>query len=173
MITISKDLLIPEALRKDFRAPFGTLMECSEIASLLRREKHHVVSIGDYVSYSLITHGLNPSLIIWDKKTKRLPADAERVRLLESYSPPIQITNPAGRITKEAWDTVSGLLRERRASLLVNGEEDLLTLPVVLNSDDGTRVVYGMPDEGAILIDVDKKIKARFHKVLLKIENEG
>jgi uncharacterized protein (UPF0218 family) len=56
---------------------------------------------------------------------------------------------------------------------LVDGEEDLLAIPVILNAPLGTRVVYGLPGKGAILIAVDRKIKASFEDILSRFNKNG
>ena len=52
--------------------------------------------------------------------------------------------NPAGVITMEAWNTVKRGMKEREAVIVVDGEEDLLTLPAIVESPDDAFVVYGL-----------------------------
>jgi len=169
MISIEKDIFLPDSLRDELKKPFGKLMECSDIAAQFRGKNISLVTIGDFVSISLIKGGLSPKLIIWDGKNKRLPV--EDLSTLEEYAPITTVNNPAASITKEAWDMVSNSLNKEKASILIEGEEDLLAIPAILNADDGTYIVYGMPPaEGAILIDVDRKIKSVFQDILSKFD---
>ena len=73
MISIEKDIFLPDFLRDELKKPFGKLMECSDIADQFRGTKMSLITIGDSGSRSLIRGGLSPNLIIWDGKTKRLP----------------------------------------------------------------------------------------------------
>lgn len=167
MISIEKDVFLPGFLRGELRKPFGRVMECSEIIELLKGKPGKLVTIGDSVSTALIKGGLEPSLIIWDERIKRHPTSEESETLLSNYAPITRVRNPPGAITKEAWGAVTAALEGDRESILVDGEEDLLTIPVILNADEGTRVVYGFPPEkGAILIDVNRKIKSVFQDIL-------
>jgi uncharacterized protein (UPF0218 family) len=169
MISIEKDIFLPESLRDELKKPFGKLMECSDIAKMFKGKDITLVTIGDFVSKSLIKGGLSPNLIIWDGKNKRLPV--EDLSTLRDYAPITKVSNSAASISKEAWDVVSESLNKEKESILVDGEEDLLAIPVILNSNEGTYVVYGMPpEEGAILIDIDPKIKSVFQDLLSKFD---
>ncbi len=169
MVRIDKDVFLPESLRDELKRPFGELLECAEIPKRVKVDGK-LVAIGDSVASCLIRSGVSPSLIIWDGKTKRLPAGPGDIKVLESYAKAKRVKNPPAMITKAAWDAVVSALSEDKASLLVDGEEDLLAIPVILNAPLGTRVVYGLPDKGAILIAVDRKIKASFEDILSRFK---
>lgn len=165
MISIEQDVYLPASLRGELRKPFGRVMESEELIGLLDKAPGRLITIGDSVSTSLIEGGLSPNLIIWDGKVKRLPS--EKSDILRNFAPITEVKNPPATITKEAWDAVSDSLDKERASILVDGEEDLLAIPAILNSEEGTNVVYGYPpDKGAILIVVDPKIKSVFQDIL-------
>jgi len=168
MRTIERDLKLPDSLRDDLQKPFGRVMEASDIAVLLKSEKRRVISVGDSVSEALIKGDVKPSLIIWDGKTRRAPVSDSK--LLHAYSKPIRVKNPAATITKEAWDAVSRSLAANKASILVDGEEDLLAIPAIVNGADGDAVVYGLPGSGAILIVIDRKIRALFEGILSRFK---
>ena len=52
----------------------------------------------------------------------------------------------------EAWNTVKRGMKEREAVIVVDGEEDLLTLPAIVESPDDAFVVYGQPSEGLVVV---------------------
>ena len=52
----------------------------------------------------------------------------------------------------EAWNTVKRGMKEREAVIVVDGEEDLLTLPAIVESPDDAFVVYGQPYEGLVVV---------------------
>lgn len=170
MISISRDLKLPTPLRGELQKPFGKVVECSQVAELLGKEKRRVIAIGDSVSELLIKGGISPVLIIWDGKTKRAALSDEHTSALCTYAKAVTVRNPPATITREAWDAVSKALKSKRTSLFVKGEEDLLVIPAILNAEEGDVVVYGQPDEGAILIVVDRKIKALFQDILSKFD---
>jgi len=170
MISIDKDLILPDSLREELKKPFGKLIECSDISKHVK-SKDKIISVGDSVSISLISAGLLPYVIIWDGRTRRRPIGEASLRVLRKYAPIKKVRNPAGMITREAWDAVSNGLSKERFSVFVEGEEDLLAIPAIINAKAGTKVIYGYPpDKGAILIDVDRKIKSSFEDILSKFE---
>jgi len=172
MISIEQDLHLPDSLRDELRKPFGRLLECEEMVPILKGTDEPVITIGDSVSISLIELGVSPSLIIWDGKTRRLPCNEDALQTLEEYAPIDGVANPPGVLTKEAWELVTSSLNKARASILVDGEEDLLTIPAIMNSNEGSQVVYGSPGKGAILIVVDQKIKAVFQDIISRFESK-
>lgn len=168
---IDRDLLLPDSLREELQKPFGKVMECADIAAFLKGKKARVATIGDSVSLSIIEGGVLPSLIIWDGKTHREPMGKKTLQRLEGYAQKTIVKNPAGTITKAAWEAVINSLSKKKASIFVEGEEDLLAIPAILGSKDGGYVVYGMPPgKGAILIVVDRKIKAVFQDILSRFK---
>ena len=50
--------------------------------------------------------------------------------------------------------------------MLVEGEEDLLTLVAVLKAPENSLVVYGQPHEGVVAVKVDKAIKEGIRKII-------
>jgi len=52
----------------------------------------------------------------------------------------------------------------------VNGEEDLATLPCIQMLPEGGTVVYGQPEKGLVVVNVDEKIKKKVEDILLEME---
>jgi hypothetical protein len=175
MVSIESDLYLPDSLRDELKQPYGQLMESYEILKKIKEEKpEKIVTIGDSVSSFFIRQDGNPDMIIWDGITKRHPLDDSTLELLSNFSEKTEAKNPPGMLSREAWDTITEKLSDRKASVFVKGEEDLLAIPVILNSEDGTYVVYGHPPgQGAILIVVDRKIKSLFQDILSRFESKS
>ena len=49
--------------------------------------------------------------------------------------------------------------------ILVNGEEDLLVIPVCIHAPEGARM-YGQPNEGLVVVQVDSEIKNKTKTLL-------
>jgi hypothetical protein len=63
--------------------------------------------------------------------------------------------NPPGMITAESWDLIKRITDEdSRSLLIIEGEEDLLTLPVIKFAPNDAFVVYGQPHVGLVLVKV-------------------
>ena len=50
--------------------------------------------------------------------------------------------------------------------IFVDGEEDLLVLPFVLEGDENLVVFYGLRDRGLVLVNVNKYVKEKCRKLL-------
>jgi len=174
-MTAYPDLRLPESLREELRKPCGKVYQKKEIIEFLKKTAsgRKIICVGDFVSSRLLERGIRPSLIIWDKKTKRTPIDEGVISILERFHTPRLIKNPAGRITKESWSAIEDSLKEEEASILIEGEEDLLTIPSTILAPDGSYVLYGLPGRGFVLIVVDSNIKTFFRNLLQEFVEEN
>ena len=66
---------------------------------------------------------------------------------------------------------------ERRRSLYIinieSGEEDLLVLPLILELPNGSKIVYGQPNQGAVIRDVNDDTKTNTTSLLGRMEVLG
>nr|WP_088855671.1 GTP-dependent dephospho-CoA kinase [Thermococcus siculi] len=169
-----KFVLTPE-LRRELKQPLGTLIrgEIPEpyyrVRDELERAKH-VVTVGDVVTENVLKIGIQPSVAIYDHKTKRKDYDPD----IETDAVVMTVQNPAGTITKALLNAIRkgfGLAeRGRRVYIKVNGEEDLAAIPAVLYAPYGSLVLYGQPDEGVVLIKVTPECKLKCGKLMSKME---
>lgn len=118
-----------------------------------------IITVGDYCSLTL------PSDIkIFDGRVgrnKKVP--------LQKYS--YSCWNPPASINKDVWKILKKALAEN-SSVFVEGEEDLLVIPVVLLAKRNTAVVYGFVNRGACLIEISPEIKKTFRKLLGQFRKE-
>jgi GTP-dependent dephospho-CoA kinase len=71
------------------------------------------------------------------------------------------VKNPQGTISEEALEAVQKALEsDKHVHIIVDGEEDLLTLIAVLCAPEKSLVVYGQPHEGIVVVKVTAKKKA-------------
>jgi uncharacterized protein (UPF0218 family) len=76
----------------------------------------------------------------------------------------VRVNNPKGTITHEAILAINEALeKNEHTHIVVDGEEDLLTLIAVLNAPENAVVVYGQPYSGIVVVKVtsEKKAEAR------------
>lgn len=161
-IKISPDL--HELLRR----PFGHLIRgdfpsAEEIRPLLQGAPR-VISVGDVTTENLLNVGITPSIQIIDLKEKR----RTRHPIIAGLSGKKRIlNNPPGFLTFEAVSAIREVIHSDQPILLqVEGEEDLLALPSVALSPIGGAVLYGQPDEGMVVVSVDRETKLRAEKLL-------
>ncbi len=99
----------------------------------------------------------------------------------------VQVENKPGTISIELWDSIKEAIDNKTNTkivvkgeedktrmlksytwkdLIVDGEEDLATLAVISLSKIGAKVIYGMPDKGMVVVDVNQQAKERANKIL-------
>jgi uncharacterized protein (UPF0218 family) len=79
----------------------------------------------------------------------------------------VRVRNAQGTITDEAMIAISEALKsDTRTHIIIEGEEDLLTLAVVLQAPEKALVVYGQPYEGIVVVKVTPEKKKDAQKIL-------
>lgn len=156
--------ILPKSLREELKEPIGLPVFGSdkEVAVKFnhltwRKKFKKVITVGDYCSLNL-----SSNIKIFDGKTRRM-------KIPEDLSYNLFLKNPAGTIQSEAW----GIIKEAilfNKNVFVEGEEDLLAIPCVLLSEEGTAVVYGQPGKGVCVIEVAPLIKKYFNDLLSRFE---
>ncbi len=157
------DLRLPDALRTELAKPFGPILQTAELAVALAG-KEPILAVGDVVSLTLKRLGITPRLFVCDFLTQRGEPDPVYEAELGTWGTfALRVRNPAGKLTKAAWDAVALALEEGKAPvrIVVEGEEDLLGIPCFALAPLGAVVLYGMPGKGVVVAPVDAAMKAR------------
>jgi len=171
---VAKYNITPE-LRRKLKEPMGTLIRGSFIETMKRfkdiveKEKpSSIISVGDTVSKNLAKNHMLPQLSIVDNRVMRrsiqpIPLAAKKT---------IYVKNPPGTITEEALKAIQEALKSNsRVKIIVDGEEDLLTLIAVLYAPENSFVVYGQPYEGVVVVKATRNKKAEVAEILKAMEN--
>ncbi|UCF44993.1 MAG: DUF359 domain-containing protein [Candidatus Bathyarchaeota archaeon] len=156
-------------LRARLKEPFGMLIRGSftktmgKMDNIVKREKSPmIISVGDTVSRNLHDHQMNPQLSITDNKRMRM-----RIKPRMFTAKLFRVKNPQGTITEEAIAAIKEALEgDERVHIIVDGEEDLLTLIAVLYAPEKSLVVYGQPYEGIVVVKVTSEKKAEATEIL-------
>ncbi len=136
---------------------------------LIERDKPPVVvAVGDIVSIETLKAGIPVNLRIVDYRSMRGPVPRMSFPTRNTY----RAKNPAGGITVEAWHAVKRALEDREAVVVVEGEEDLLVLPAIVESPDGTFVAYGQPSQGVVAVRATTTKKAEITSLLNSMSKE-
>ncbi|NIR87018.1 DUF359 domain-containing protein [Candidatus Bathyarchaeota archaeon] len=161
-------------LSEKLKSPLGLLIRGSpdetmkKLRELVEREKpSKIISVGDIVSESMVKSGISPQVMIVDNRVMREPIapvflDADQILHLE---------NPPGTLTDQAWSIIQGALGQgRRTKVVVDGEEDLLTLVAVLCAPENSLVIYGQPHEGIVVVKVTEQTKGMIRRIVEAME---
>jgi len=173
-----KQLYLPEYLRKELRKPLGEVVygherELIETANKIVKSINlavtpMVVAVGDVVVQSLLDVGFDPDVKIIDYKTRR-----QNIRGFHNMGKGHIFDNPAGTINISTALVIrkkiySSLLKKERQWIIVDGEEDLLTLPAIIFAPLNSVVLYGQIDIGAIKVLVTEEKKQSVNQLLKK-----
>lgn len=155
---------MPEELRSSLKHPLGKLLPESssdideEIATAISAKKPpRVIFVGDAVSKRAVTKGIRRDVMIVDNKEKRAQTKPLEVRAKRTF----RVRNDPGTIGSEAWAAVGEAINSGDAIMIVEGEEDLLTLVAMAVAPLGSLVIYGQPGEGLVLVEVDDAAKKK------------
>ena len=155
---------LPENLRNQLKIPLGDLIpnekiSKEEILNLIPKGAF-VITVGDATTEKMINYGIIPSLQIVDGQEKRVERSPPAETSVKTH---LSCNNPAAEISSESIDTIKKAFDSKPPiRITVNGEEDLLVLPVCLNAPENSVVMYGQPNEGLVFVKITSKIK---HKV--------
>ena len=161
-------MILPENLRNELKIPLGKLISnsSSEKESYIRKiySEKVIITVGDATSQLLLDMGLIPLLHIVDgqeKRQKRLPP------LANSINTEVTVKNNAGEISDESFNLIKNIFDQKPPiRLLVNGEEDLLVLPVCLFAPENSVVMYGQPNEGLVITEITNEIREKIQKIV-------
>ncbi|HOX30500.1 MAG TPA: DUF359 domain-containing protein [Candidatus Paceibacterota bacterium] len=155
-------LFLPEKSRPKLQEAWGIPFygSASEVESqynkFIKEKKYRlIITVGDYCSFHL-----RSDIKIFDRKVQRKNFE-HKMLCAES------ITNKPGTIQKESWNAIKKAFG-KRTNLCVDGEEDLLVIPAVLQAKDNDLIVYGLPNQGICLLEVTPALKKQFRTFLKK-----
>jgi uncharacterized protein (UPF0218 family) len=162
-------LFLTPYLRRKLKRPLGRLFASSDLTgdefTSLAARSTLVVAVGDRVTETLQeTMGRSPDVFVVDGLERRVSRGIPNIPYASAY----RARNPPGSITREARDAIRLSLRSRAKPVMVqiDGEEDLLAIPAVLESPDDAVVFYGQPLEGVVAVKVDEGSRKKAREVL-------
>jgi len=158
---------LPDSLRDRLKIPLGILLPESQ-ADKTNIEKHlsensYVITVGDRTTEKMIEFGLIPSLQIIDSKEKRAKREPPKL----GNATELNVDNPAAEITPQSIDIIKkAFTMQPPVRLNVNGEEDLLVIPVCIYAPENAIILYGQPNEGLVLVKITPEIRNKTQKLL-------
>ncbi|MFO7677451.1 MAG: DUF359 domain-containing protein [Thermoplasmatota archaeon] len=161
--------ILPDELRDTLKQPFGTLVNEEELLTILKKQKK-IISIGDIVTYTLITNNIAPQICVVDYTHKRKQIDPKIAETIKGFTTEqIKITNPAGTITDELWNTLESIIKKNNKKPIrieIDGEEDLASLAAIYLAPSDATIIYGLPNKGIIVVNPTLDQKDKVKKIL-------
>ena len=159
---------LPNDLRDQLKNPLGNLIKDNDIdkENIIKEisAESVLITVGDRTTENMLQLGLKPQIQIIDGLEKRnqriVPTD-------DAVSTNLSCKNPPGEITKESIQVIQkAFSSEPPVRITVDGEEDLLVLPVCIAAPENSVVMYGQPNEGLVIVHVTPEIRAKVQKIL-------
>ena len=159
---------LPNDLRDQLKNPLGNLIKDNDIdkENIIKEisAESVLITVGDRTTENMLQLGLKPQIQIIDgleKRNKRLvPTDDAINTNLSCKNPPGEITEESTQVIQKAFSS------EPPVRITVDGEEDLLVLPVCMYAPEGSVVMYGQPNEGLVIVHITPEIRAKVQKIL-------
>ena len=159
---------LPDDLRDQLKTPLGNLISDNDpnkenIIKKISAESV-IITVGDRTTENMLQLGLKPQIQIIDGLEKR----NQRIVLTDdTVNTNLSCKNPPGEITEESIQVIQKAFScESPVRITVDGEEDLLVIPVCIHAPENSIVMYGQPNEGLVIIRVTPEIKAKVQKIL-------
>lgn len=136
---------------------------------LFKQDPPMFATVGDYVTKHIIESKMDPDIAIIDNRIMRKniePLDFQREKIL--------VRNPAGSITIEAQKMLhTAITFNRKLGVVVEGEEDLLVLPLMAMMPTGSVIVYGQPREGMVVVTLTEERRRWAKNFMTMMEEKG
>mgnify|MGYP001068176838 FL=1 len=159
---------LPDDLRDQLKTPLGNLISDNDpnkenIIKKISAESV-IITVGDRTTENMLQLGLKPQVQIIDGLEKR----NQRIVLTDdTVNTNLSCKNPPGEITEESIQVIQKAFScESPVRITVDGEEDLLVIPVCIHAPENSIVMYGQPNEGLVIIRVTPEIKTKVQKIL-------
>lgn len=158
---------LPDSLRDQLKIPLGILLPIDQdnktnIQKYLSDDSY-IITVGDRTTEKMIDFDLIPSLQIIDGLEKRIKRDI--IKLGSAFE--LKIDNPAAEITLESIEIIKkAFTMNSPIRLTVNGEEDLLVLPVCIHAPENSVILYGQPNKGLVLVQITTEIRNKAQALL-------
>ncbi len=149
------------------KIPLGVLLpenqaDKSHIEKYLS-ENSYIVSVGDRTTEKMIDFDLIPSLQIIDGQEKREKREPPKLE----HAIELTVDNPAAEITPESISMIKkAFTLPSPVRIFVNGEEDLLVLPVCIHAPENAVVLYGQPNQGLVIVRITPEIRNKVQGLL-------
>ncbi len=129
-----------------------------------------IITVGDATTERLISFGITPDIAVIDGLERR----SRRDHSINYHAKEMLCTNPAGTISKEAVHVLQiALETPPPITVKVQGEEDMLALPLFMMAPKGSAVLYGQPLEGMVLVNITEEKQNQAKDVMHKISSDA
>jgi GTP-dependent dephospho-CoA kinase len=153
--------------------PFGILIRDKYVTERkikgILKDATKVISVGDSTTDRLISFDIIPDISVIDGIERRL----KRSQSLHSKITTVKelhCSNPAGSISKEAFFVLCQAFSiPGPVKVVVDGEEDMLALPIITIAPEEAVVLYGQPLEGIVVVNVSPEMQTKAKNLMDRV----
>ncbi len=159
---------LPDDLRDQLKNPLGNLISDNDpnkenIIKKISTESI-IITVGDRTTENLLQLDIKPQIQIVDGLEKR---NKRTVPIDDTVNTNLSCRNPPGEITDESIQVIQkAFSSEPPVRIIIDGEEDLLVIPVCIHAPENSIVMYGQPNEGLVIVTITPEIRAKVQKIL-------
>jgi len=173
--TIDRDgrLVLPSTLRTILKKSIGVLIPDAAFAEILAADSHRtVIAVGDMTTKRLLENGVVPTVAAIDFQIERQPFDWDKTLFdrLTKNAYVLEMKSGPGYISREVIQEIVDWFRKpgtlSRVVFIIDGEEDLLVLPILREAPLGSVLYYGQPKEGIVRVEVTEEKKHQVASML-------
>jgi pantetheine-phosphate adenylyltransferase len=155
-----KDFKINEKQRAFFGKPLGPI-----VTQPKGSKKSIVCVVGDFALNHFLEKGWPVNVSVFDGKSSRKPYSS---KLIDDLKIDVRVNNPAGSITQDLLSKIKNIKTKKKFNIFVEGEEDLVSVALILTLPLYSLIYYGQPNEGMVLLTVTEDLKEKVFKILTK-----
>lgn len=175
VLNLCKTLRLPCKLRPQLKKPLGKLIKGDPKKTIKKLEKIlsskkpvKYASVGDFVTKNLLENGFQPDIAIVDNRIMR-----KRIAPIIFQRTQRHVINKAGTINKVAYQALKkAIMLKKKLAIIVEGEEDLLVIPLMVMMPLNSVIIYGQPNEGMVMIHLTEEKRRWAENFMSKMEEE-
>ncbi len=125
-----------------------------------------VITVGDATTERIISYGITPDLSVTDGVERR----STRKYSVSFHAKEMFCSNSPGTVSEGALQVLQAALEmSPPVRVKVQGEEDLLALPLFVMAPKGSAVLYGQPLEGIVVVNITEEKRAQAKALMDRI----
>lgn len=168
---LNQDRNLPESLRSDLSRAQGPFIENLD-EWIKVHDSAQTVVVGDVVTetFNVKKFGQILSVVDFHVARKQRHTSIDKLGFNEGIKI-VKIANPAATLTPSIFNEINEFFcnqNRSRSVFVIDGEEDLVVLPLLLRAPLGFNIIYGQPNKGMVSIFVDEQIKKLSYSIVSK-----
>lgn len=153
-------LVMPDTLRNELGRSLGPIVGEDGAVDAVRRGGGLLATVGDMCTATMHRRGVRIHLAVIDDRTRRRDEGRWREATREVGERRVAVRSAQAELSAELYNAViEAWASSVPTRIEVEGEEDLAALAAVLHAPEGATVIYGIPDKGLALVQVDARAR--------------